>query len=204
MSDDVQDPPRELTERERRFVQEYLIDFNGAKAAQRAGWPKTGAAVQASRELRKVHVSDAIEAGQEKQGRRKGIKAEKVINELVRIAFSDLRRVASWNGEGIVYTDSDDLDDDTSAAIQAIEDKTTTRREQGTNDEIEKREIKIKLYDKVRALELLSKYLGLLKEDQKVSDPVGDAIKAHQEALQHLIDDQAMQADGETPKVEPL
>ena len=51
-----------MTERQRRFVAEYLKDGNGTQAAIRAGFSENGAAVQATRLLKNAKVCAAIEA----------------------------------------------------------------------------------------------------------------------------------------------
>ena len=53
-----------LTQKQSRFVAEYLIDGNGAQAAIRSGVATSGAHVWASRALRKAKVSEALQARQ--------------------------------------------------------------------------------------------------------------------------------------------
>ena len=56
-----------LTPKERRFVWEYEIDWNGTRAAERAGYSKKSAAVTASRLLKKAKVSAYARARQREQ-----------------------------------------------------------------------------------------------------------------------------------------
>jgi len=53
--------PKQLTDKQKRFIEEYCIDFNGTKAAQRAGFSAKTAREQASQMLHKPHVKDAVE-----------------------------------------------------------------------------------------------------------------------------------------------
>ena len=46
----------ELTAKEERFCQEYIIDYNATKAAIRAGYKEKSAAVQGSRLLKNDNV----------------------------------------------------------------------------------------------------------------------------------------------------
>ena len=52
---------KKLTTKERRFVEEYLIDFNGTAAAIRAGYSDRTAANIASENLRKLHIQAEIQ-----------------------------------------------------------------------------------------------------------------------------------------------
>jgi len=76
----------ELTPRQARFVEEYLIDHNGKQAAIRAGYAEPGAAVQASRLLTYVHVLKAIKEGQARLSEKAGVTQEWVIDRLKLVA----------------------------------------------------------------------------------------------------------------------
>ena len=89
---------KKLTEKQLRFCQEYLIDFNGTQAAIRAGIPKKGAAVQASRLLRNVKVQKKLREFIKQQEIRTGIDADKVIQEAARIALADIGPAFNRNG----------------------------------------------------------------------------------------------------------
>ena len=51
-----------LTQKQIRFVQEYLLDFNATQAAIRAGYSPQTARVQASQNLAKLNIRSKIEA----------------------------------------------------------------------------------------------------------------------------------------------
>ena len=53
---------KRLTERERFFVRQYLVDLNGTQAAIRSGYSEKTAASQASRLLRKPEVREYRDA----------------------------------------------------------------------------------------------------------------------------------------------
>lgn len=55
----------QLTTRQARFVEEYLVDGNGTQAAIRAGYSASGAYTEASRLLRNAEVARAIKTRQE-------------------------------------------------------------------------------------------------------------------------------------------
>ncbi len=79
-----------LTPKQARFVQEYLVDGDGAQAAMRCGSPAAGAHVYASRTLRIATVSAALQAAQAVDATRLSISREDVLNWL-RCAFQTAR-----------------------------------------------------------------------------------------------------------------
>ena len=79
-------PSAGLSARQRRFVSEYLIDLNGQKAAERAGYARGSAKVTASRLLTKADVRAAVEAGMQARGERTEITQDRDIEELRHLA----------------------------------------------------------------------------------------------------------------------
>ena len=88
-----------LTPKQERFVQEYLMNVNAARAALRAGYSKKTAQEQSSRLLSNVMVSEAIAKGQQALAEKTGVTAEKVIAEIERkgepILLRQLKRLRS-------------------------------------------------------------------------------------------------------------
>lgn len=154
----------QLPPQQQRFVEEYLIDLNAGQAAKRAGYSdKSGGHYQIGfRLLRNIHISAAIDEALAKRGEKLGLKAERIVKELMRIAFADHRNIMSWDDErGLVLIPSDELSDDSAAAIAEITEKETPAKGGGI-----KRERRVKMHDKNRAIELLGKHLGMWKADQ--------------------------------------
>ena len=88
-----------ITEKQQRFVEEYLIDLNATKAAIRAGYSPKTADVQGPRLLGKVRVSCAIARAKAERSRRTGITQDRILQELARIAFLnpvDVLDLQSW------------------------------------------------------------------------------------------------------------
>jgi phage terminase small subunit len=71
-----------LTPRQSRFVEEYLIDLNGAAAARRAGYSPHTANEQAARLLADVRVRRAVLSAQRTRSERTGITADDVLHGL--------------------------------------------------------------------------------------------------------------------------
>ena len=81
-----------LTEKQKRFVQEYLVDLNATAAAKRAGYSEKSASRIAVELLNKTQVSAEIQKQQAKRQKRVEITQEKVLEELAAIARSEERR----------------------------------------------------------------------------------------------------------------
>jgi phage terminase small subunit len=71
-----------LTAKQARFVEEYLVDCNGAAAARRAGYSVHRADRQAQENLRKPAVAAAISEAQAKRAERMEITADWVLERL--------------------------------------------------------------------------------------------------------------------------
>jgi phage terminase small subunit len=179
-----------LTAQQKRFVAEYLIDLNATQAAIRAGYSQKTAKSQGNRLLTNVDVAAAIQEAQAKRSNRTEITQDRVLLELARIGFADIRNAVSWgrspvdtqaeeaepNGLGIYPVElmpSSEVDDDTAAAISEV-----SLTAQG---------VKLKTHDKLAALDKIARHLGMLNgsgagDDEAPSltininskDPVGD------------------------------
>lgn len=153
-----------LTPKKRRFINEYLIDLNAAQAAIRTGYSKRTARAAGARLLTDVDVAAGIKAAQAALAERTAITQDKVIRELAKIGFSDCRKLYDQFGN---LKPIHELDDDAAAALAGIETEQKASRE--TDDDESDQVIlttvrKVKRWDKVRALELLGKQLGMFVE----------------------------------------
>lgn len=73
----------QLTTRQARFVEEYLVDGNGTQAAIRAGYSASGAYTEASRQLRNAEVARAIKMRQDADSERLQVSRERVVTMLL-------------------------------------------------------------------------------------------------------------------------
>ena len=76
-----------LSDRQVRFVAEYLVDANGTQAAIRAGYGAAGARVAAHRLLTNVAICSAIEARQRADGERLGVRRQDVLKGLLEAVY---------------------------------------------------------------------------------------------------------------------
>jgi phage terminase small subunit len=142
---------RAMNDRQRLFVKEYLADPNAAEAARRAGYTLRNARAVASRLLRKPEIAALVAKGTEQRAEKKRVTADRVIEELGRMAFADIRNFIDWGPEGVKLRDKSALDSDDAAAIADVEAK-------GANGQIGR----LKLYDKLAALNALARHLGMI------------------------------------------
>ena len=150
---------RKLTKKQQRFVEEYLIDLNATQAAIRAGYKRSEYTdTNANKILENTSVAEAIEQAMAERSKRTGINQDRVIQELARIAFVNPQNVINTE-DGSVRGDAseDDL-----VCIQSVKVKTMSG-EKGYSEERE-----VRLNDKMKALELLGKHLGMFKEKVEV------------------------------------
>lgn len=151
-----------LTARQKVFCDEYLIDLNATQAAIRAGYSPATANRIGSRLLTNVDIRARIEKAMAERSKRTGINADRVIRELARIAFVNAADVIDFQTATIAHGASED---DT-AAIASFRVKTIPTAEgEGVEREI-------RMFDKLKALELLGKHLGLFSKDQESNTPI--------------------------------
>ncbi len=83
----------ELTEKQKRFCEEYLVDLNATKAYIRAGYSEKGARVSASQLLANPNVSEYVYQLREKQKAKTGVTTEYLINSFKEIADRCMQKV---------------------------------------------------------------------------------------------------------------
>jgi phage terminase small subunit len=141
-----------LNPKQEAFVNEYMISFNGTKAAVKAGYAPASAAVTASRMLNYDNVIEALAERRQEANQEAGVTQAMVIKELAKIAFSDVRNVL---GEGGALKDPSEWDDDTAGSVSSLE--IASAGDMATIH-------KLKTYDKVAALDKLARHLGLFED----------------------------------------
>lgn len=176
-----------LNPKQQRFVDEYLIDLNATQAAIRAGYSAKHADVQGPRLLGNAGVAAAIQTGRARLTRKLEVTQERVLQELARIAFADMRDLFTWDEERACYIPSANLTDDQAAAVSAVEAETLrTTAPDGTVDT--KIRLKLKTYDKKGALDSLAKHLGMFVERHEHTGRDGGPIETHELSDTELLE----------------
>lgn len=163
-----------MTNAQKRFCDEYLIDFNASRAyktAYKSCKSDLTARTNASKLLTKTNIQKYISEKQKEIEERTEITQKKIIQELAKIALFNIKDIYNENGTLKKVTE---LDDDTAKAISGVK----ILQKAGamkislskTNDEIPlehipEQTVEFKTNDKTKALELLGKHLGMFKEN---------------------------------------
>ena len=150
-----------MTEKQKIFANEYLIDLNATRA-YKAAYPNCvkdeTASTNGSRMLRNDKVVEYIKKRQKALQIETCVTQEMVINELAAIAFVDVTDIVQLKGKRVKFTNTEDLSNHQKKAIAGIKKV--------------KNGIELSVFDKLKALELLGKHLGMYTDKIKVDASV--------------------------------
>lgn len=189
-----------LTDKQRRFCEEYIVDLNATQAAIRAEYSEKTAYSMGQRLLKKVEAQEYIKQLKEERAARTQIEADRVIYELSLIAFSNAADYAAVvEREMTVEVDGHHiklLDDDGNPimyrTVEPVLTKDLTAEQKRALAVIKKGRdgFEVRPYDKVRALELLGKHIGLFEEKVNVNGTINNPMEGlTTEDLKKLIED---------------
>jgi phage terminase small subunit len=162
---------RPLNARQQAFVREYLVDRVAVSAARRAGYGSPE--VAGPRMLRNALIHAAVVQAESQQAKRLEVKADDVISEIKRLAFSNIPdALLSNGGRGMSTADLKALPPEVSRAISSVE--------MDVDAEGTPFVAKIKFWDKGRALDQLARHLSLYhdKVELSVDDGLGALLQA--------------------------
>ena len=147
-----------MTEKQKIFANEYLIDLNATRA-YRVAYPSVKkdetARVNGSRLLTNANVAAYIAERMKERQERTEITQDRVVEELAAIALARMDNYAEIKNNRVLIKDSAEFTEMQARAIGGIK--------QG------KFGIEVKLNDKLKALELLGRHLGMFKDKLEVS-----------------------------------
>lgn len=145
-----------LNEKQKRFVSEYAKDFNGTQAAIRAGYSPQTAGAQAYDLLKKPEIKAEIS----KLGKEAEFDAARILKEIGRLALVDIGQAFTKEG---ALKDLADMPEDVRRCISAIEYEDLF---EGRGEDRQKVGdlVKVKFWDKTKALEMAGKFLKLFTE----------------------------------------
>lgn len=148
-----------MTNKQKRFCEEYLIDLNATQAAIRAGYSSATAGSIGNELLKKPEIRARVDKAIAAQSRRTGVTADRVVRELARVAFANSQDVINYDDATVKATAARD---DT-AAVASVRVKTIpTKDGKGVEREV-------RMHDKLKALELLGRRLGLFTDNVNLS-----------------------------------
>lgn len=173
-----------LTKKQKLFCDEYLIDLNATRAYKAAGYSvksDNAAAVEGHKLLRNPKIDTYLTYKMKEREKRTEITQDKVLKELAKIGFADIKDYLSYRtaktvveydketGEPIIdYAEIIDLIDSSEVEGRAIQEVSINSRGIFT----------FKLYDKQKALELIGRHLGMFNDKLELSGTVDISEKA--------------------------
>ena len=157
------------------------MDLNATQAAIRAGYSEKTAGVIASENLKKPNIQAEIQKQMESRAERVEITQDNVLKELANIAFANGTDFVRVETGFVVVQDTEKVPENKRSAIAGIK-----RTKSG---------IEVKTYDKVKALELLGRHLGMFdgnqsKNDQTAVESFLQATRPDAQVMRELYDDE--------------
>lgn len=167
-----------LTEKERIFCHEWIIDFNGARSARKAGYSEDSIYNIASDNLRKPHIEQYIAFIRHNYEEESGVSKLRNLKTLANIAYSNISHLHdSWvdlaDWETLKETNPDAL-----SAIEVIDTRTETKTyktDGGLEADVEIKYVKLKLSSQTEAIKIINDMMGYKsaeKIDLRVLDPI--------------------------------
>ena len=149
-----------LTDKQRCFVEEYLVDLNASAAARRVGYSGR-ARTQGWRLMKQPAVAAAIERAMRARARRTRISADAVLTELAAVAFADMGDYMVLGEDGALRFDFSALPEGATKAVAEVTQEEFNARHAGETRTV--RRTRFKLHSKLTALQRLGQHLGLFK-----------------------------------------
>lgn len=154
-----------LTPKQELFCQEYLKDMNGTAAAKRAGYSKRTAAEQACQILATPKIQERVNELKAARLERVQIDADWVLKRIAAIADVDIAKAYDKGGQFLPIKEMPEDLRKTITGIDVYKDFTEGVEVGETR--------KIKLADKLKALELLGRHIKLFTDKVEHSGKVG-------------------------------
>lgn len=182
--------PKKLTPKQSIFCKEYLIDLNATQAAIRAGYSAKTAFSIGIENLRKPLIKKFIDEEISKREQRLEISADKVLQEIAKLAYANMADYVNILNDGTAVLDFSVLTRDQAAAIQEITvDEYLDRSIEEDGERVKK--IKFKLSDKRGSLELLGRHLKLFTDKKEFSGQDGGPIPVEVDYSKMPVEDLA-------------
>lgn len=160
----------DLSPKLKRLADEYLIDLNATQAAIRAGYsPKTAYSIGCEY-IKKPEVKKYLAERQAELEEKTHITQEWVLMELAKIAGANITDFASVQNEHVFVKDTDDIPLEKLGALAGVK--------QGRYG------IEVQQYDRLKALELIGRHIGMFKDKMELSG----AVNTNSEKLDNLVD----------------
>ncbi len=151
-----------LSKKQETFCQEFIIDFNATRAAEKSGYSKNSARQMGSENLSKPSIQERIKELTQERAERTKVTQDRVVNELAKIAFSNLDDVGRWDEEGnFILKPANEMDQEALAALGSINHTKSFSKE----GDLLSTNTKVTKLDKLKALEMLARHTGAFNND---------------------------------------
>jgi phage terminase small subunit len=165
-----------FTPQKQLFVAEFLVDFNATQAAIRAGYSPHSARPQGSALMASPMIRAEIAKRMIPKMEKLDISVDRILAEYARIAFCDIGEAYDDDGNLMPIRD---MSEDMRRAIVGMEQEEDALTEQKTK--------RIKMADKIRALDSLAKYQKMFVDrvEHDVTDRLAERLtRARQRVAQ--------------------
>lgn len=153
-----------LTEKQKRFYEEYLVDFNATAAYVRAGYSAKSASTNAGKLLVNPVGQAYLSSLRKRQTEGTEVTIERTLQEISRIAFCDITQILEFDNESLTLKDSNKLPKDVTRAIESVSVQKTFGPGEDGGMSIKK---SAKMHNKMSALNLLADYFGIRDDFNK-------------------------------------
>lgn len=179
---------KKLTDKQNRFCEEYIVDLNATQAAIRAGYSKKTANRIGSENLSKPDIQNEIQRLKSLRSTRTQIEADSVVQELVKVAFSNIKHYLDIEDDEVYFKDLKNVTDEESAAIESVKVMKKIIKGKGEkDDDVEVQAIQFKLHSKVNALVQLGRHLGIFDKDNQQRQQPFILVFNHKQNSKKLI-----------------
>lgn len=164
-----------LSAKQNAFVAQYLVDLDATKAAIRAGYSEKTAASIGAENLRKPQIKQAVAEAIARRSARVEVKQDDVLRELIRIFAADIGLAYDENGK---LKKLHDMPEDIRRCIVGVKVKELFEGH-GEEREYIGDLVEVKFADKVKAIEMAMKHLGLLVDrvEHSADESFAQALK---------------------------
>jgi len=157
-----------LTDRQNRFVDLYMLDFNVRNAAKGAGYSPWTIKTAREKILNNPRIREEIERRKVEDRHRFADLDEKIIASFEKLAFSDTKSM--FNDDGSIKP-INEIDDDMMYAVESVD--TETKFIGRGKDQEEVKVTKVRMSKRIEALRELAKMRGMYQLDNTVILDVG-------------------------------
>lgn len=160
----------ELTPKQARFVEEYLVDLCATRAAIRAGYSEKTAAEQGYDLLRRPHIADALRKEQQKRSERVHVSQDYVLRRLLDISEADLIQASDEEGNLLPLAQ---WPKSLRMALDGLDCTELARQSLDDELEVSTHLRKVKLSSRLKALDMLGRHLGMWTDRVVIEDQAG-------------------------------